>query len=232
MMKSRMLQCDVATRVWTRRLRQAGLGGALSLAALTSLAPATARAQAQEIFKALGYNIGIENQIDYRERSPLVVPPTRALPPPQPAGTVRNPNWPADADIARRKELEKRKNIDQTFDFERFTRSLPPSELGPAGAGAAAPQAPAAGGAASGGDMTAAMRPSELGSSGFFGFFKGSSSEQRTAAPVVEPPRRSLLEPPPGYQTPAPGQPYGVTAPSDYAKPKKPEDIPVGDAGL
>jgi hypothetical protein len=226
MMKSRMMQCDVATRVWTRRLRQVAVGGALSLTALTSLAPGSARAQANDIFKALGYNIGIENQIDYRERSPLVVPPTRALPPPQPSGTVRNPNWPADADIARRKEIDKRKNIDQTYDFDRFTRTLTPSELAPAGAGAPT-QTPAAGG-----DMTAAMRPSELGSSGFFGLFKGGSSEQKAAAPVVEPPRRSLLEPPPGYQTPSPGQPYGITPPSNYAKPTKPEDIPVGDAGL
>ena len=44
-----------------------------------------------------GLGIGGENNIEYRERPPLVVPQTRDLPPPQPAGTARNdPNWPAD----------------------------------------------------------------------------------------------------------------------------------------
>ena len=42
--------------------------------------------------------------IEYRERSPLVVPPKLDLPPP--AGTaaeVKAPNWPKDPDEARRK---------------------------------------------------------------------------------------------------------------------------------
>ena len=47
----------------------------------------------------------MENQgIEYRERSPLVVPPKLDLPPP--AGTtaeVKAPNWPKDPDDARRK---------------------------------------------------------------------------------------------------------------------------------
>ncbi len=216
MMKFRMMQCACAKPAGMRLIRQATLGGGLSLLALTILAPPSARAE--DIFRMMGINIGIENQIDYRERSPLVVPPSRELPPPQASGTARNPNWPADADIARRKELEKRKKLDQTFDYDRFTKSLSPSELGPAGAGAGT-QRSAAGGS---GDMTAPLRPSELGSFGFFGsLFKGSNSDQKMGAAVVEPPRRSLTEPPAGYQTPSPNQPYAITRPSDNAKAKK-----------
>ena len=47
----------------------------------------------------------MENQgIDYRERSPLVVPPKLDLPPPAAASAeVKAPNWPKDPDEARRK---------------------------------------------------------------------------------------------------------------------------------
>src|SRR6202521_3582505 len=47
----------------------------------------------------------MENRgIEYRERSPLVVPPKLDLPPPAAAsGEVKDPNWPKDPDDARRK---------------------------------------------------------------------------------------------------------------------------------
>ena len=47
----------------------------------------------------------MENRgIDYRERSPLVVPPKLDLPPPASASAnVNVPNWPKDPDEARRK---------------------------------------------------------------------------------------------------------------------------------
>jgi len=49
--------------------------------------------------------------IDYRERSPLVVPPKLDLPPPVSAKSeVSDPNWPKDPDEARRKaEIKARK---------------------------------------------------------------------------------------------------------------------------
>jgi hypothetical protein len=209
----------------TRRIA----GGALPLLALIFLAPQGARAE--DIFKMMGINIGIENQIDYHERPPLVVPPSNMLPPPQQQGTAKTPNWPVDADLARKKDLEKRKKLDQTFDYDQFTRALPPSQVGPAGG--VAPSAPTVtGSTGSGGDMTSALRPSELGSSGgFFSFFKG-GNDQKPPVFTAEKPRRSLTDPPVGYQTPSPNQPYGVTPTPPDTKPKKPEDIPVGDVGL
>src|SRR5664280_2357383 len=47
----------------------------------------------------------MENRgIEYRERSPLVVPPKLDLPPPESVkGEIKDPNWPKDPDEARRK---------------------------------------------------------------------------------------------------------------------------------
>ena len=43
----------------------------------------------------------MENQgIDYRERSPLVVPPRIDLPPPDASARLQAPNWPKDPDVA------------------------------------------------------------------------------------------------------------------------------------
>ena len=72
----------------------------------------------------------MENQgIDYRERSPLVVPPKIDLPPP--AGTsaeVKAPNWPKDPDEQRRKAAvaaRKKENKDPALQ----ARILTPAEL-------------------------------------------------------------------------------------------------------
>jgi hypothetical protein len=46
----------------------------------------------------------------------------------------------------------------------------------------------------------------------------GGSKEDDTARFTGEPPRTLLTEPPPGYQTPSPDQPYGLAG--DSAKPK------------
>src|SRR3954447_12598046 len=46
----------------------------------------------------------MENRgIDYRERSPLVVPPKLDLRPPEAATEAKAPNWPKDPDESRRK---------------------------------------------------------------------------------------------------------------------------------
>src|SRR2546423_11424966 len=46
----------------------------------------------------MGVDVGRAG-IDYRERSPLVIPPTRDLPPPQATGSAaRNPAWPREPD--------------------------------------------------------------------------------------------------------------------------------------
>lgn len=53
------------------------------------------------------------------------------------------------------------------------------------------------------------LMPAELGySGGLLGMFKGNSSEEKQF--TSEPPRQSLVEPPPGYQTPSPNYAYGA----------------------
>ena len=53
------------------------------------------------------------------------------------------------------------------------------------------------------------LSPSQLGFEGRFSdLFGGSKSESKTF--TSEPPRESLTEPPPGYQTPSPNYAYGT----------------------
>ena len=51
----------------------------------------------KNILGGMGVDVGRAG-IEYRERSPLVIPPTRDLPPPQAAGSaaMRNPAWPRE----------------------------------------------------------------------------------------------------------------------------------------
>src|SRR5438445_11263629 len=87
----------------------------------------------EKIIEGIMRGIGgtnMENRgIDYRERSPLVVPPKLDLPPP--AGTTaeaKAPNWPKDPDEQRRKAaIAARKKANK--DPMEASRILTPSEL-------------------------------------------------------------------------------------------------------
>ena len=79
---------------------------------------------------------------------------------------------------------------------------------------AGAPTTPR-GGEAPGKSMEGSTQPStnaELGSKGFMSMFKtGLWAPKEEYTPFTgEPQRSSLTEPPPGYRTPSPTQPYGV----------------------
>jgi len=216
MMKSRMLKCDCGEpgrtrQPWTKQIRQVALGSALGLVALAGIAPGVARAEDNgdsgifgSVLKSLG--IGGENNIEYRERPPLVVPPTRDLPPPQTTGAVRDPKWPVDP-----KSAGARKKGDQVRDLDKLAVPQRPVEPSVAGAGAPYPSP----------DTTAAIPPSQpAASGGFFGNLFGSSS---SGARPTSPTRKSLTEPPPDYESPSPSQPYGITPPPAPAKSTTPE---------
>src|SRR5260221_14039290 len=87
----------------------------------------------EKIIEGIMAGIGgtnMENRgIDYRERSPLVVPPKIDLPPPASASAdVKAPNWPKDPDEARRKAaIAARKK--ENKDPREASRVLMPSEL-------------------------------------------------------------------------------------------------------
>ena len=150
----------------------------------------------------------MENKgIDYRERSPLVVPPRIDLPPPAASSAaVKAPNWPKDPDDARRKAAiaaRKKENKDPA----QSSRLLTPAELN---VGKTAPPARTGSDPIQPGVTNSPLlSPSQLGyEGGLLGMFRGNKTE--SAEFKGEPPRQSLVEPPPGYQTPSPNYSYGT----------------------
>jgi hypothetical protein len=151
--------------------------------------------------------------IDYNERSPLVVPPTRDLPPPVADTAPPAPNWPKDQDMLRRaKAKAEEKKVAPHPDYVAdSSRPLRPNELDPAGAPRV--NTPIDSNASA---NTLMSDPYDHGvkKNLFSGIF---SSKNEYATFTGEPSRGTLTDPPPGYLTPSPDQPYGVgQAPSNY----------------
>src|SRR6476620_6057234 len=68
--------------------------------------------------------------IEYRERSPLVVPPKLALPPPASGNEAKAANWPKDPDEARRKAaIAERKKKQKVEDPRTAFGPLTPEQL-------------------------------------------------------------------------------------------------------
>src|ERR1700733_1532014 len=151
--------------------------------------------------------------IDYNERSPLVVPPTRDLPPPEASTAPPAPNWPKDQDMIRRaKAKSEEKKVAPKPDYVAdSSRPLTPSELDPAGAPRVNTPIDSS---ASANSQMADPRDQGVKKSLFSGIF-AKKTEYTTF--TGEPSRGTLTDPPPGYLTPSPDQPYGVgEAPSNY----------------
>lgn len=151
----------------------------------------------------------MENKgIEYRERSPLVVPPRIDLPPPASAsGEVKDPNWPKDPDDAKRKAAIAARKKSKPDPIE-ASRILTPAELN---AARTAPQSRTSNDPVQPGNSfnNPILSPSQLGyKGGFSGLFGGNKAE---VAPFKgEPTRESLTQPPSGYQTPSPNFAYGT----------------------
>jgi hypothetical protein len=223
------------------RSRRAAAAFARALALAIAVACSAGGAAAQDddenlpldtkLFRQFMKDLGLQRDgpgIDYRERAPLVVPPSRNLPPPQSATTATdNPAWPNDPDVRQRNEAAAAKRgkgsrpVSETM--EREARPIPRSELDRPGRVAPG----SAGGSNTPEDGARPMRPSELGHKGFFGMFSlGSKSDAETF--TGEPVRESLTAPPAGYQTPSPNHPYGVGPSNERAKPATIEDRAAG----
>jgi hypothetical protein len=163
------------------------------------------------IMKGLG-GVNMDNSgIDYRERSPLVVPPKLDLPPPAAdAKEVKVPNWPKDPDEAKRKAMIAARKKANKDPMEQ-SRILTPSELNAARTAGGSGGTAVSDSATPGGDpgKNAILSPSQLGyNGGLSGLFKGNKAE---VAPFKgEPTRETLTMPPPGYQTPSPNFAYGT----------------------
>jgi hypothetical protein len=168
----------------------------------------------EKIIEGIMHGIGATNMenrgIDYRERSPLVVPPKVDLPPPASSAEAKAPpNWPKDPDEARRKaaaEERKKANNDKRR-YQDPARPLTPDELNSVrtrptknieSADSLRP-----------GDNARPLSPSELGFEGRFTDLFGSSKPEKKEF-KGEPTRDSLVQPPAGYQTPSPNFAYGT----------------------
>ncbi len=163
----------------------------------------------ESIMRGVG-GTNMDNQgIDYRERSPLVVPPRIDLPPPVAATKeVNAANWPKDPDEARRKAAIARRKKENKDPVE-ASRVLTPSELN--AARTAPPDRTADNTPLQPGNSATSpiLSPSALGVEGSFSsFFGGNKAE--VAKFKAEPPREALTQPPAGYQTPSPNFAYGT----------------------
>jgi hypothetical protein len=202
----------------TRPRWRAAVGGALGITLVLAAGAAFAGDDEDEdtiemkaiksIMRGLGANIDGAG-IDYRERSPLVIPPTRDLPPPQEAGSVNAPAWPNDPDLRKPAKKAAKPIINGSI----ATQQMESPERAPITPNALANGAiPGAGRVTqpdpnANNDAGRNLKPWELGFGGFGNVF-GYKAEQ---APFTgEPARTNLAQPPAGYQTPSPNYPYGV----------------------
>ncbi len=166
------------------------------------------------VLGGLGVNTGGAG-IDYRERSPLVIPPNRDLPKPDTnTPIVNNPAWPKDPDqVKRAKAEDKIESIRIRADDQR----LLPNELNQGAGSGAKATAPAdyrkrLEGEDHGG---APLPPSALNYQGglFDSLVPGGISKKNEQAQFTgEPARTTLVQPPAGYQTPSPSYHYGLSS--------------------
>jgi len=146
--------------------------------------------------------------IESRERSPLVVPPKLDLPPP--SSEAKNaPNWPKDPDEKRRKEAiaARKKAGNKSADYLKEIQPLSPAELDAhkTAAPVRTSNDPIQPGTT---NTNPTLSPAQLGyTGGLWNLLAGNKSEAKQF--TSEPPRQSLVEPPPGYQTPSPNYAYG-----------------------
>jgi hypothetical protein len=166
----------------------------------------------EKLIDNLMTGIGAKNMekpgIEYRERSPLVVPPSLDLPPPASTQAKNAPNWPKDPDEKRRKEAiaARKKAVKETENWQ-AGRALSPAEMNVGRT--AAPERTNNDPIQPGTNANPSLSPAQLGfSGGLWGMMKGNSAEEKPF--TSEPPRQSLTEPPPGYQTPSPSYAYGA----------------------
>src|SRR5215510_1128058 len=212
-----------------KRLRPAAAAVALALALAWSAGSARAEDADDDenvpldskIFRQFMKDLGLRREgdamIDYRERAPLVVPPSRDLPPPRDEAEVaaKTTAWPKDPDVARRKQelaAEKAK-LKGNLSVEEQMRALRPDELDKPGRGdkkGADSKAPGV----SAEEASRPMMPSDLGTKTekmFGSIWSTFTPAKPEAAPFTgEPPREAMTAPPSGYQTPSPNYPYGI----------------------
>ncbi|TAK48343.1 MAG: hypothetical protein EPO23_06805 [Xanthobacteraceae bacterium] len=208
------------------------LGGSLAtIGLLTAAAPVRAaddddgtadmtieQRMIHNLMTGLGATNGTSNTgIDYRERSPLVIPPSTGLPAPGSTAAAPAPNWPKDPDVRKRKEARAARNKPGKTMEEEGAR-LSNAELQ---AGRGRSRDTIQPGANPDGPNKLSM--DELGyKGGVFGTLWNYTKKEESAVFTGEPVRESLTQPPEGYQTPSSKQTYGSNA---TAEPEPNKDL-------
>lgn len=201
---------------WKHRFARTATAGLLGLAVAAGSGTGAYAADDDDdeafdtkIFRSILRGFGLRRDgggIDYRERSPLVVPPGRDLPAPESGSVIdKTAAWPNDPDVKRAKELKAARKRAKTVEEEMHPEL--PDQLGPRAKTAPPGQIPTAGPHK---DPTAPSTLSELNAKSIFTLGGLIGSKEETATFTGEPPRTSLTEPPPGYRTPSPTHAYGV----------------------
>ena len=220
-----------------KRPRRAAAIAAVALAMVIALGAAGARAEDaddenvpldtklwRQFMKDLGLQRDGQAAIDYHERAPLVVPPSRNLPPPRSEEevTAKTPAWPKDPDVTQRKQAAaaEKARLKGNVSVEEQQRALRPDELDKPGRAAKGTDKRGTGQTAE--DTAKPLTPSQLGTDTkkLFGSIVSSFG---AAAPesepfTGEPQRDTMTAPPAGYQTPSPNYPYGMGIQQDKRK--------------
>ena len=167
-----------------------------------------------KVMKGLGAQSMENSGIDFRERSPLVIPPTNNLPAPESAArTADAPNWPKDPDIAKRKQAAADAKSSRGARRNKLNDELPltRSELDKGRVNMPTRTTSRNDTATPGGDPANPLSPSQLGYKGnLFSNLWGNGGKTEEVPFTAEPPRSSLIQPPAGYQTPSSGYAYGL----------------------
>ena len=169
------------------------------------LATTPAFAQEGMLFKNLIEGSGLfgssKADIEYKQRAPLVVPPSSSLPKPQEAGAHRSAAWPDDPDVARRRAERDSSNIlyQNTESYRANTRPLMSQEELRRGRVAGRANGPD-GIVADHNNYNNQIQPIRVGREMAA---RQSQTDEANLAYGSEPARRYLHEPPTGYRRPA-----------------------------
>lgn len=197
---------------WIKHVRLAFCAATLALAAMTGTTAWAQDADEDEetynsilntdrrLVDQVLENFGLISRapgIEYRERSPLVVPASRDLPPPG-AKAAKGADWPLDPEVkAKRKAIAASRNA---------------KPVDPAKPISGTPEMYRVGETGKWDEGKPNKEPGflEMIASGKM-FQLGENRKEEVGTFTGEPPRTSLIAPPAGYLTPSPAAPYGVT---------------------
>jgi hypothetical protein len=168
-----------------------------------------------DVLSTIGMLPSSHAAIEYRERAPLVLPPSRDLPPPEAPATT-DASWPKDPDVERaRRDIEDEK-LPATQSWRYIANREDPNRISTEElrGGRVSGRGPATGPSEQE-RLNPVLSASEL-------------NKGRAAAKVDdwskngEPKRVRLTDPPPGYRTPAESAAYAADT---TIKREKPEDV-------